>query len=90
MAIAAKLSVRIPLLRFLVPVTLAGQLQDDAMVDHPVDGRRRSHGIFKDFVPLREHEVAADQHAAALVALSQERVPPNKSTKSFTENFVIV
>jgi len=42
------------------------------MVDHPVDGCRCRHGILKDFVPLREDKVAADQHAAALVALRQE------------------
>ena len=38
--------------------TCSGQFQDDGMVDEPVDGGRRGHGILEDAIPLTEHEIA--------------------------------
>jgi hypothetical protein len=39
----------------------------------PVDGRHRGHRVFENLVPFREDQVAADQHAAPLITLRQER-----------------
>ena len=57
--------------------TVAGdflpEFHDDAVVNHPIDGRRGGHGIFEDLVPLREDQVRGDDDAAAFVTLRQER-----------------
>ena len=42
------------------------------MVNQTIDRRRRGHGILEDTLPLRESQVARDQHASTLVALRQQ------------------
>ena len=42
------------------------------MVDQPVDGSGRGHGVLEDPVPLREDQVAGDYDAATLVAFAKE------------------
>ena len=46
-------------------------LQDHAVVDQPVDRRRRHHRVLEDRLPARERQVARQHHAPALVALGQ-------------------
>src|SRR5215510_6575646 len=60
-------------LRLLDPDALAGQLEDDLVVNEPVDRGGSGHWVLEDPVPLAEHEVAGDDHGAALVALGEER-----------------
>src|SRR5690349_23079485 len=60
-------------LRFLDPDALAGHLDDDRVVNEPIDRGGRGHRIFEDSVPLAEHQVAGDDHGAPLVALGEER-----------------
>jgi len=50
----------------------AVELEDHAVVDDPVDGRRRGHGVLEYPVPLGEHQVRGDHHALSLVSLGQE------------------
>ncbi len=38
-----------------------------------IDGCRRGQRVFKDALPFREDEVAGQQHAAAFVAMGQQR-----------------
>lgn len=45
------------LLCCLHPVAGDIQLQDDAVVNEAVDGRRRDHRVLEDHVPLRERQV---------------------------------
>jgi hypothetical protein len=42
------------------------------VVDESVDGGRCRHGVLEDAIPLREDEVARDDHAAPFVALGEE------------------
>ena len=46
-----------PLLGCVGPVAGDVKLQDDGVMDHPVDGHRRSHGVGEDALPLREDQV---------------------------------
>ena len=39
----------------------AGHLEDEGMMDQPIDGRGRGQGILADPLPLTEDEVTADQ-----------------------------
>src|SRR6201995_4307783 len=59
-------------LRVLDPAALAGHLEDDRVVNEPVDRGGGGHRVFEDPVPLAEHEVAGDHHATALVTLGEE------------------
>ena len=54
-------------------VAFVVQLQDDRVMDEPVNGRCGGHGIFEDLVPLTEDQVGGDHQALALVALGQKR-----------------
>ena len=38
----------------------------------PVDRRGRCHGVFEDFLPFRERQIAREDDAASLVALGQQ------------------
>ena len=42
-------------------------------MDHPVDGRRRGHGVGEDVLPLGEDQVGRDAQGPALVAFGDER-----------------
>ncbi len=44
------------------------EFQNHGMMDHPIHGRRRGHGILEDLVPLAEDEITGDQHRPALIA----------------------
>ena len=46
-----------PLLSCIVTVSGYVELQDDRVVDHPVDGRSGGHGVGEDPLPLREDQV---------------------------------
>jgi hypothetical protein len=50
----------------------AGHLEDEGMMDQPIDGRGRGYGILAEPIPLTEDEIAADQHAVAFLAFGQE------------------
>ena len=41
-------------------------------MNQSVDRRHRRHRILKDFVPLAEHQVGADQHAASFVTFGKK------------------
>ena len=49
------------------------EFQDDRVVDHPVDGRGRGHGVGEDVFPLGEDQVGRDAHGPAFVAFGDER-----------------
>ena len=49
------------------------EFDDHGLVHDTVDRRSSGHRILEDLVPLREHEVAGDHHAATLLAVRQER-----------------
>ena len=42
------------------------------MVDDAIDGRRCGHGVFEYAVPLGEHKVRGEYHAATFVAFRQQ------------------
>jgi hypothetical protein len=42
------------------------------MMHQPVDGRGGGHRVFEDAVPLAEDQVAADEHAFALIPFREE------------------
>ena len=56
-------------LGFLRPDAFAVELQNDGVMDEAVNGRHGGHRVLKDLIPLGEHQVAADHHAAPLIAL---------------------
>src|ERR1700719_108887 len=56
----------------LCAVSLAVKFQDDRVMDQPVDCRHRRHRILEDFVPLAEHQVGADQHAASFITFGKK------------------
>ena len=49
------------------------EFQDDRVVDHPVDGRRRGHWVGEDVLLLGEDQVVRDAHGPAFVAFGDER-----------------
>ena len=49
------------------------EFQDDRVVDHPVDGRRRRHWVGEDVLPLGEDQVRGDAEGAPFVAFGDER-----------------
>ena len=49
------------------------EFQDDRVVDHPVDGRRRGHRVGEDVLPLGEDQVGRDAQGPAFVAFGDER-----------------
>jgi len=51
----------------------ARHLEDHGVVDGAIDGSSGGHRILEDPVPLAEHEIAGDDHGAALVPLGEER-----------------
>lgn len=51
----------------------AGHLEDEGMMDQPIDGGSRGHGILEDPIPLAEDEIAADQHAFAFIAFGKAK-----------------
>ncbi len=59
-------------IRGLGPVAGNREFQNHGMMDHPIHGRRRGHGILEDLVPLAEDEIAGDQHRPALIAFGQQ------------------
>src|SRR2546426_4373192 len=48
-------------------------IQNDAVVDHTIDGSHGGHRIFENAFPFAEHEIGGDQHRFVFVALGQER-----------------
>ena len=48
-------------------------IQNDAVVDHAVDGSHGGHGIFEDAFPFAEHEIGGDQHRFAFIAIRKKR-----------------
>jgi len=57
---------------FFAAVAGAGHLQDDRVVDQPVDGCGGGHGILENADPIAEDQVAGDEDALAFVPLGQE------------------
>jgi len=57
---------------FLEPIAGNVEFQDHAVVDEPIDGCRRGHGILEDLLPLAERQVAGQHHTAAFVAFGQQ------------------
>ena len=53
---------------------VAGQVefQDHRVVDHPVNGGCRSHGVREDVLPLGEDQVGGDAQGATFVSLCDE------------------
>ena len=49
------------------------EFQDDRVVDHPVDGRRRGHWVGEDVLPLGEDQIGRDAQGPAFVAFGDER-----------------
>lgn len=50
-----------------------GELQDNPVMDQPVDGGHAGHGVFEDPIPpLGKDQITADDQAAPLVAVGQE------------------
>ena len=49
------------------------EFQDDRVVDHPVDGRRRGHWVDEDVLSLGEDQVGRDAQGATFVAFGDER-----------------
>src|ERR1700737_576870 len=56
----------------LCSVTLAVKFQDDRVMNQSIDCRHRRHRILEDFVPLAEHQVGADKHAASFITFGKE------------------
>ena len=48
-------------------------IQNDAVVDHAVDGSHGGHRIFENAFPFAEHEIGGDQHRFAFIAIRQKR-----------------
>ena len=48
------------------------EFQDDRVVDHPVDGRGRGHGVGEDVLLLGEDQVGRDAQGPAFVAFGDE------------------
>ena len=60
--------------RLMCAIAVHGHhIQNDAVVDHAVDGRHGGHGIFEDSFPFAEHEIGGDQHRFAFIALRKKR-----------------
>jgi hypothetical protein len=54
------------------PVAGNWEFQNHSMMDHPIHGYRRGHGILEDLVPLAEDEITGDQYRPTLIAFSQQ------------------
>ena len=61
-----------PLLGCIGAVARDVKLQDDGVMDHPVDGRGGGHGVGEDALPLREDQVGGDAQRSAFVAFGDE------------------
>src|ERR1035437_5837240 len=48
------------------------ELQNDGVMDQAIHRRHRGHRVLENLVPLREDQIAAQQHAAPLIALGQK------------------
>src|SRR2546426_9902391 len=60
------------MVRLMCTIAVDGHhIQNDAVVDHPVDGRHGGHRIFEYAFPFAEHEIGSDQHRFALIALGK-------------------
>ena len=53
--------------------TLAGHLEDDRVVDEPIDRGGGGHRILEDPIPFAEHKIAGDDHGAPLIPLGEKR-----------------
>ncbi len=60
------------LLCCISPVAGDVKLQDDGVVDDPVDGRGGGHGVGEDAFPLGEDQVGRDAQRPAFVAFGDE------------------
>jgi hypothetical protein len=62
------------MVRLMCTIAVDGHhIQNDAVVDHPVDGRHGGHRIFEYAFPFAEHEIGGDQHRFAFIALGKKR-----------------
>jgi hypothetical protein len=60
--------------RLLCTIAVDGHhIQNDAVVDHTVDGSHGGQGIFENAFPFAEHEIGGDEHRFAFIALGKER-----------------
>ena len=50
----------------------AHHIQNNRMMNHPINRRKRGHGIFKNLLPFREDEIGSNHDRLVFVALSQE------------------
>mgnify|MGYP004269793685 CR=1 FL=1 len=48
------------------------KLNDDAVVNDPIDGGGVGHRVFEDAIPFGEHKIGSNDHAAAFVSFGQE------------------
>ena len=51
---------------------LRSEFDDDAVVDHAIDGSGGGQGIFEDLIPLGEDQIGGDDHTATFVAFGQK------------------
>jgi hypothetical protein len=55
-------------------ITVHGHhIQDDAVVNHAVDGSQSRHRIFENSFPFAEDEIGGNQHRFAFIALRKQR-----------------
>ncbi len=67
------LLVGLPLGRLVGAIAVEGhQIQNDAVVDHAIDGRHGAHRILENALPFTEDEICTDQHRFAFIALGQK------------------
>src|SRR5207237_3607163 len=56
--------------RLMCTIAVHGHhIQNDAVVDHAVDGSHGGHRIFEDSFPFAEHEIGGDQHRFAFIEM---------------------
>src|SRR6266487_1040561 len=61
--------------RLMCAIAVHGHhIQNDAVVDHAVDGSHGGHGIFEDSFPFAEHEIGGDQHRFEFIAKCGQHV----------------
>ena len=57
---------------FCTVALLTHHIQNDRMMHHPINRRKRGHGIFKNLLPFREDEIGSNHDRFVFLALSQE------------------
>jgi hypothetical protein len=47
-------------------------IQDDAVMDHPVNSGHRGHGVLEDLVPSGKHEIGRNEHGPLFIPFRKE------------------